>query len=152
MTTIAYRDGVLAGDQRTTDDGAIVPGRFIKVFKNDQGWLYGACGDSGPMEDFYRFMAGVVNSIDPKRIPRSGIYEAIIVSPTSDVFVVEKGFIEKYPLDTEYLAIGSGRKVAYGALYMGATPAQAVQAAITHDNCTGGSVNVVLLNKLEKTE
>jgi ATP-dependent HslUV protease subunit HslV len=144
MTTIVWRDGTLAGDQRSTDDGAIMPGRYVKVFKNEKGWLYGSCGTSGPIEEFNRFMSGVVASIDPKKLPR-GDYNGLVVSPNGDVFDIDRGYIEKLPSTIPYYVVGSGRKVALGALFMGASAEQAVRAAIEHDASTGGEVDVVLL-------
>ena len=45
MTTIAYKDGVLAGDQRLTSKGFIWHDKERKVFRLRDGSLFGASGD-----------------------------------------------------------------------------------------------------------
>jgi hypothetical protein len=144
LTTIAYRDGVLAGDRRATDDGTIMPGRFRKVYKNKQGWLYGACGDSGPCEHLNRFMHSCPEGLPFDARWPAGKYSALVVSPDGHLFIVEKGFIEQL-YDQEFYAMGSGTTPALGAMYMGADAIQAVKIAIEIDSKSGGGVDAVSL-------
>ena len=45
-------------------------------------------------------------------------------------------------IEDKYWAHGSGGNVALGALYMGATPQEAVKAATYHDTYTGRGIQV----------
>jgi hypothetical protein len=144
MTTIAYRDKVLAGDRRSTDGSLIVPGRYRKVYKNKCGWLYGAAGTSGPCEALNAYMASCPDFSE--ELPPRGKYTAIVVSPDGRVYNIDNGWIELLPKDIEFYVVGSGAPAALGALWMGANAVEAVEIASEIDNCTGGGVDHVSLN------
>lgn len=151
MTTIAYRGGYLAGDQRTTDSGSIMPGRYTKVRRNSKGWIYGCAGQSGPIIEFDTFMQEFKPDKFPNKKTPRGDYRAIVVDPTGQVYDVDKGIAEALP-PVPFYAIGSGTDAALGAMYHGASAYEAVKCAIEVDNLSGGDVDCIPLHIKEENE
>lgn len=147
MTTIVYRDGVLAADRRSSDGSYILPGRYRKAYKNKTGWLYAAAGTSGPCEDLNRFMHRAPADMDmfQSKFPR-GDYSALIVSPQGELYVVERGLVEEITKVASFYALGSGSGPALGALYMGASAVDAVEIAQQIDMKSGGGTDHVTLS------
>jgi 20S proteasome alpha/beta subunit len=143
MTTVVYRDGVLAGDTRVTDPD-IVPGSHRKVFQSRHGWLYGASGKVASFVKFYKWAESHSTRL-LKKDPPDGDYSGILVSPKGVAYFVEDGSVWRVPDDTDFIAIGSGRTGALGALYMGATALQAVEMALKVDTNSGGPIDSVSL-------
>lgn len=134
MTTILYKDGVMLGDtQVTSGNSASLSTR--KIFRNDKGDLLGMCGNAmalGPLRDW--FMAGETGEYEIGED-----IEVLIVRADGTVTLhCDGGWFEPYG---EYFAVGSGSDYALGALAAGATPEQAMQAAMKHDTGTGGQID-----------
>lgn len=135
MTTIAYRNGILAADSMATRGGSIMPERSQKVFRLRDGRLFGWCGEAG---------LGVrarMHFDDPKKhdpvVTTDG--GALVIGLDGSIWTYEHGALVAAP-GAPFYALGSGRGEAYGALAMGATARQAVAIAARFDNCTGGPV------------
>lgn len=144
MTTIVYRNGVLAADSRSTMNGTIMPGTTMKVGKNKSGWLYGA---SGNVADIIRFQewASAYDGDGRRNGPPGGNYSGVVISPQGVIFSVEGGSV--WPMtDAPFIALGSGADVAYGALDMDAGAERAVEAACRRDAGSGLPVRTVTLN------
>jgi len=148
MTTIAYKDGVMAADSLVTVNG-MRAGAFTKVF-DYQSMTSGAqvlIGFCGEPRHIAQAMAEVVNrKLDPLLSGSwpVGEYTALIAikhEPKSecppDIYLFE-GAGHPYPIQAPYQAIGSGSEVATGAMAMGATALQAVKTAIDLDTGSGG--------------
>lgn len=139
MTTICYRDGVLAAD-RLLSVGTIRDSYLRKVHKRRRdGALIGGAGTSSQLQTAFNwFLAG---EEDPR--PFLGPCELIIVRPT--------GLVEyhnrhgSHPMAGNFFAIGSGSDVAYGALEMGASARKAVEIAARRDAGTSPEMNWVRL-------
>lgn len=58
MTTIAYKDGVLASDSRVSNGGFIFPGSYQKIFVLPDGSLFGAVGSVGPSRLMLSYLLG----------------------------------------------------------------------------------------------
>jgi hypothetical protein len=146
MTTIAYKDGVLAADRRVTKAGSIVQCKYRKAYKSASGWLYGAAGTITDIERFWLW----VEADDHKRSPPKGDYEGLLVSPTGrSLWVVEGGGM--WPLrGAKFAALGSGCDVALGALHAGADAVQSVKIAQLVNSGTGGGVDYVTLNSKDQ--
>lgn len=144
MTTIAYKDGIIAYDSRMTAYNVVVDDNFNKLFQNNGvSLLY--CGDVGDIEDFLRFYFD--NEIPSRQLD----CEALVV--TLDKFhcvdVVSDGEdyrIRKIPLrkDNHY-AIGSGTKLSLAAMDMGACSYDAVKLACSRDIYSGGKIRTFTL-------
>jgi len=142
MTTIAYRDGVLAADQGIFDRGTIV-GRTEKIWRSGKG-LGGICGCLGDLAAFRDwFKNGAVG--DPPKF-KDDDSEGIVVSKCGKVEWIgpEQKRVE---IDAPYVALGAGFRVAMGAMHVGAPADVAVETAADLDTCTAGPVSVLRLKE-----
>lgn len=139
MTTLVYRDGVLAADSRGTRNGMICPGAVSKVYIVD-GRLVGFVGDSAFGQ---RFVRDLREGREPADLEGEAI--AVVVDSDGTVRVHQNAtwYVEEGP----FAAWGTGLAAALGALHMGATADQAVEAACEVDPNSGGPVQIVSLRK-----
>ncbi len=140
MTTIAYRDGCMAGDTRVTEGRLVHPEKARKVHRLRNGCLFGAAGLSQDIAILKRALAR--NEKQPKQ---ELDVDALCVMPNGDILFWGGKVWEK--IDTPFIAIGSGKKFAYGAMQVGATAREAVRAACKLEKHTGGPVHVVKLKE-----
>lgn len=142
MTTIVYKDGVLAGDSLMSVNGEL--SHYSKKVFNIDGYLLGVAGWTCTI-DFFRDW--VKENCDPDVL--NGLdhdYTILVVPPkgakiylyTSHTKVLRDTLSKKKPY-----CIGSGSSIAVGALQMGATAEEAVKAAINIDLYSGGRVHTV---------
>lgn len=139
MTTIVYRDGVLAADTGMCIGGVRV-GFICKIARSKAGDLAGAAGAATYNAAFLKwFVAGEQG--DPpeaKRCDDSLDRGAIFRSDgTIQIFEPDGSFGMRAP----YYALGCGRNEAMGAMFMGADAVQAVKAAMASDIGTFGDVD-----------
>lgn len=146
MTTIAYRDGVMAADTMVNSGGVIL-GSNRKIVRNKAGELAGGAGAASVIESFLRwFMDGEKKAIWPELTSGPNFTDVVLVVREDGALEVYDGF-GMHPITAPYYALGSGEDVAFGALFMGATPFDAVRAAMAHDCRTGGQVDVLILGE-----
>lgn len=127
MTTIAYRDGVLAAD-RETCYGSVRGHQATKIGQRADGAMIAGCGVATVAATFKRwFLEG-----EQGDRPSLGANDAddavmIIIRPNGDV--------EKYDrlgwqiIEGPFFSFGSGFELALGAMAMGASAERAVQIA-----------------------
>lgn len=145
MTTIAYRDGVLAGDGRETcqnDEHSSwykITDSCVKVFKLKDGRLFGAAHGS---EDCERLHRSLVDKTPP---PKLEDVEGIMIDLRGRIWRYE-GNIWVH-VKTKYYSTGSGSIHAMTAMDCGATAIEAVKAGIKRDLWSGGKVTAVRLRK-----
>lgn len=141
MTTIAFKDGVMAGDRRVTseDKGELMtcPEKARKVVRFRDGRLFGAAGN----------MSACIELRDATRknlpTPKLANVEALLVHPDGVVWAYDdKRWIK---VCGNCAALGSGAMGALAAMYVGADPVMAVRAACQFDPMSGGGVDVVRL-------
>lgn len=132
MTTIAYRDGVLASDSLVTLGNTKVHGSYQKI-RRIGGYLVGTAGSVATWQQFIDWVKSG-NDEDP---PPKGVYNALIVDPRGKVREIENGSVLPCPRGAKFFAIGSGSPYALAAMYAGATAAEAVKIAAKIDTSTG---------------
>lgn len=136
MTTIAYRDGVIAYDSRISEGDLIISDNYLKYYTNNDYRVFFA-GDL--------ILASLLTDILNEKIsvPDSGELEAIVWTGDKLLWVgFEDGCFYQIPmLMTNYFAIGSGKAHAFTAMDMGADAITAVNMAAKRDKNTGGSIN-----------
>jgi ATP-dependent protease HslVU (ClpYQ) peptidase subunit len=140
MTTLVYRDGILAADTQITYGATLMPGKCRKVHKLPNGSLYGHTGSLEIGELMKRRLIKCCEEAEPVDLHdiKTENYEGVLVGPTGQIM-----FYENYTwigLDVPYVAMGSGKEHAYGALQMGASARQAVKAAMALDPGSGGKI------------
>ena len=142
MTTIAYRNGVLAGDGRETqiadgESALVIRDTDVKVFKLKDGRLFGAAKTS---EDILRLHNSLKNGT---ALPKLDDVAAILVDLKRRIWFCEGRIWQRAPY--KFFAIGSGGGFALAAMDAGATAIEAVRVGIKRDPYSGGKVTYVRL-------
>lgn len=142
MTTIAYKDGVIAYDSRQVRNGSIVSDACSKceVVNGVMFFLSGAVCDEKAL------IAAYFGKPSKDPVESSGF-----VVDGGNLLLVghcDKTGVWRQSLDRANPdAIGSGSPYAMAAMDMGATAEEAVRAAMKRDIYTGGEVHVLVLGK-----
>ena len=141
VTTIAYRDGILAVDSQVSD-GNRFDGTMQK-WARGHGWIAAMAGAAN------RFEVMKTVTIDPENVPAfektalSENEELIIVTEAGVFFCNSNGLLK---FDADFYVAGSGGSLAMGAMAAGATAEQAVQIACKYDIKTCEPVHVLRVN------
>lgn len=144
MTTIAYRDGVMAGETLGTGEGSDFkfPGPFRKIYRLKDGSMVGFCGAADQCE---LLLQSLKKKLPPPKLDNC---EALLVHPDKKVSRFE-GLLwsnERAP----YYACGSGEKYAYAAMEAGTDAKTAVNIAKKFDPLSGGTIQVLKLKPKRK--
>lgn len=143
MTTVVYRDGFIAGDTGVSI-GGVSSGFMSKVARNCAGDLAGVSGHALSGQRFLEWFAGGERGDLPPAIETTDLLDRWIVirrrTPSQITIIETEG---RLTLTAPYYALGSGREVALGALFMGATAELAVHAALEHNAESFGEVEVL---------
>lgn len=138
MTTIVYRDGVLAADSRGYSGDATPIGNKLKIHKLKDNSLVGVTtAHPGFSEQITNWLN---DGARPEEIPNTDPDFAALHITQEGVFYYCDNYTPSGPLSSDYYAIGSGCKYAYGALGMGANAEEAIRIAMQFDVFTGGEV------------
>lgn len=152
MTTIAYKDGVIAYDSRICADITIVDDDFNKCVEfDDLIFVFAGCPS-----DFDKF-------IQYFRAGKNLFGDAAIDVPDICCFVVERSTATLYKssISTEgkfwkeelrkdfWYAIGSGGDHALTAMDMGASSEEAVKITMKRDSRSGGTIRVFDIRRLK---
>lgn len=135
MTTIAYKDGVIAYDSRATR-GSVITDDDCEKLQEVKG-VHFLC--TGATCDFDALIAAYFGNAAPAPIEASGYAVdggALWLISCDDKTGFWKSRIRLDRVD----AIGSGSEFALTAMDMGATAAEAVEMAKKRDTNTGGLV------------
>lgn len=141
MTTIAYKDGVLAADTACRA-GWLIEGSVVKIVRAGP-ILAAACGGSALCERFLDWVRRGCRG-EPPDMGAADAKEAW--QATGLLFLPDQAVIRFDPalpplaVLAPIYAAGSGRDVALGAMHAGAPAARAVQIAILLDGGSGGYV------------
>jgi 20S proteasome alpha/beta subunit len=160
LTTIAFRDGVLVSDSKITGNGIFV-GEYQKIFKltveEQLSWIDRIVfrkepeqidylvGAAGSVEDFNDFIECIFFGAQREKAE----YDCSVIAVSCDendeysIRMYDGTNLKGFEVKAKYAAIGSGSPIALGALYQGATAEEAVQAAMHHDNGSGGEIQKV---------
>lgn len=138
MTTIAFKDGVLASDTQVTSNGFRV-GFASKIWRVGR-LLIGGAGSDCYTQKFRDWVRGGMEGDHPIL---KDIGNVFILRPDGEgVMWCDDGpFLIKEP----FWALGSGEQIALGAMHRGATAAEAVETAIAFDTRSGGKVVALAL-------
>jgi len=147
MTTIVFRDGVLAFDSRITADtllfGHSIKGKITKEFM---------VAAAGSMQDVQAFIDWVCLGYTEESKRKFGLadreveVEGIVVTKKGEVYVFDNR-LYPYQITAPFIALGSGAHIAIGAMAMGANSYRAVKIASLYDTATGGDVKVLAFKK-----
>lgn len=141
MTTVVFRDGILAADSLGCSGTNKLPGAFQKLWRLEDGSLVGGAGD------YHRIANSIAVAKAPSEIPPLAEYdgtEILCVRPDRSLVLCSKGLFTElgHPI---FYAIGSGAAIALGALHSGATAEQAILATSYVDIFTDHRVQTLSL-------
>jgi len=142
MTTIAYKDGVIAYDSQITRGDVIVYDDYEKCLERNgvKFFCSGSTPDFERMIDVY-FGAKPEGSINVTAFVLDG-GRLMLSAVDSDTGLWKSPIMRDRPY-----AIGSGEPYAFAAMDMGATAYQAVEMAAKRDTSTGGTIRTVIIDE-----
>ena len=145
MTTIAYKDGIVAYDSRVSADNLIQDDSYDKHIEN-QGTHFFMCGST---EDWHEYVESFCSNKNPTRdldVSALVLHEGNLFK--SSVTKEGDGFrIWKSPIRLESIcAIGSGRDFAIMAMDLGHSAKKAIETTANRDMWTGGLIREFKLN------
>lgn len=145
MTTIVYRDGIMAADSRVTTEseaGGHIVHQCVKLFRKN-GAIIGLQGESSPGMFFLEWFSSNKPKSPPSALMESEADFCALVLTKKGLFEYDKWCNAEpvmLPRHRPFHAIGSGAKAAFGALAMGATARRAVAIACAFDPYTAPPV------------
>lgn len=150
MTTIAYRDGVMAGDGRETyveegESSMVARDDCVKIHRLPDGRLFGASKTS---EEINVLHDALLNGLtqDPVKLwptPKLEDINAMVIDTDGTIYAYEGVRWER--IEEKYFAVGSGSRFAFPALDAGATALRAVEIGVKRDPFSGGKVSTLTL-------
>ena len=145
MTTIAFRDGIIAADsQETHTNGRITECK--KLFLVD-GKIIGTAGDSYTgriFVDWFERGARMEDVPDLSHVTSDEDFECLVIEDKDNVYTINR-FFQKYHVEMPdgFYAIGWGSSYAMAAMDMGADAKKAVQISAKYDAYTGGKIKTM---------
>lgn len=146
MTTIVYRDGVMAGDGTETsiaeDESPMILTRNCrKVFKLPDGQLFGASRGS---EDITRLHQALIKGLPA---PKLEDVNALRVDLKGHIWLYEGNIWQRVGAREGYYAVGCGALFAFPLLKAGLGAIEACKIAKECDPYSGGKLTYVKLSK-----
>lgn len=129
MTTVVANKNSMASDSLCSHGG--LKSAATKIIKVN-GDLIGVAGD---LSDLYKFIKWYKNK-KLKMVPINS--DILVLTKKGDLYTYEDDI--GICVQEEFYAIGTGSYAAMAAMYMGATPEEAVEVACKVDIFSGGEV------------
>ncbi len=142
MTTVAFRDGVMAADSRGIDHGIGIV-RIQKIFRKKikgKEHLFGVAGywEAGLM--FIDWFASRDAAMQERLSKLHDDSDFDVIVWTGKKLLCADSFMRLTECTEDYYAIGSGAPHAITAMDCGKSARQAVQMAMKRDSGTGGRI------------
>lgn len=136
MTTISYRDRVVAYDSRETIGNIIHDDDCEKKTEHNGIFYFLGCSSCDEAE--------IISSFEGDLSISDGIdaFEGIVVQK-GDVYRIVGGegkLIKELQAPDKHFAIGSGALIALTAMDLGLSARESIKQAMKRDTCTGGKV------------
>lgn len=147
MTTIAYRNGTMAADSACFDS-SLYQGEVEKLWTLPQIGLIGCCGEIGAMIQFVDWLRADCDRKRKPDLPDDCDFESILVNPDGEVVHYDRHLVP-IRVANDIHAIGSGRKLALGAMMAGASAEEAVKIACHYDMVTREPIRTIRLKDLK---
>lgn len=141
MTTIAYRDGVLASDTRSIRGDTIDPDHMDKIFQSKDGRLFAVTGDKAETETLVNWLRNPKRKGERPQLNENS--RVIEINKTRMTIYEGRGEFTKRL--SKFNSWGSGCQAALGAMEHGASACEAVKTAMKYDYGTGGKVRSLRL-------
>lgn len=145
MTTIAYKDGIVAYDSRAVKGDIIIDDEFDKCEEFNNHYFFYS-GDPCDLEMFINAFFDVERNMDV--IPNC---EVIVVDDKGNVWncsVNDENILWKFKVkEDKIMAIGSGISHALTAMDCGCSAEEAVKMAAKRDVNTGGEIRIFKVSR-----
>jgi hypothetical protein len=138
VTTVAYRDGVLATDSRGVSGDIIADNHCQKLFVMQDGSLVAAAGNYSLIWAFVNWMYEGDEKVDRPEVRERDTAVIIHLDAAGRLWEFEGH--DWAPCVAPFYAWGSGAMAALAAMHLGATAEEAVLTAIQVDPNSGGAV------------
>lgn len=146
MTTLCYKDGILATDSRMTNGRVITSDSTRKIWDLRDKEIY-YLGDKilaialgGQISHFDYYLAYLMHNDFPNPdFDKHEVIGILVGSRHLYELEAEASHLIQYSL-TEYISSGSGNHYARSAMALGKSAKQAVEHAKRFDTCSGGPV------------
>lgn len=158
MTTIAYRNGILAADTMVSygsfRNGYVNKIRVLDMLRDGRTEKI-MIAMSGTIWTLQPMIEWIENGAEQDDIPHrllshSNDFSCVMVTGDGQLYEFNEGyFIE---CGVQYHAIGSGAQFALGAMAVGVGAPEAVKAAMEHDKASGGEITVMAVSDLKIQE
>ena len=157
MTTISYKDGIMASDGRMSLGDMIIKDNTEKVFWVNNH-LVGVCGRARAINTFVTWLqkmtdyhivnqeVGELVDLVPPALEDDEGYSALVVTPARQVLMYEGNTPIDMGLDVP-MSVGSGSCFALAAMKAGSSAEEAVKVACELDVYSGGEITVVQLEE-----
>lgn len=143
MTTIAFKDGIMATDNRIGDGagGQLSFAGNGKYFQK-HGWTVGVAGDIRDHSIGLSILTeNGIDKTNPSFNSTTSEVQYLCVRPDGSVEYVSKSEHSTHHIIDGGLSIGSGSEFASAAMDQGKSAIEAVQYAASRDPGTGGAVH-----------
>lgn len=144
MTTLAYRDGILAADRRMMCAGWKVPYEATKIFSlnSPKGIIAGVTGEYAEAVALIEWLRKPAQSSEMPKISENS--RVVVVTARDVLEIYEASGV--FTVRAKYAAWGSGMPPATAALIMGASAVRAVEVAAMVDEGTGPDVEMISIH------
>jgi ATP-dependent protease HslVU (ClpYQ) peptidase subunit len=149
MTTIAYKDGIIAADTQITYDKSVRGKSSPKIVQLAKDLVFAGAGDTRAISSAMRFFSipNWEEKIDES--PKFKQYfEALLWYKGKIYFCIGGCYPE--PLCDDFYALGSGYKFALAALHLGLSAEEAVKFASTLDIYTNNEIQLFNVAQLQE--
>lgn len=142
MTTIAYKDGILAADSQLTVGKNIKMDSDPKIYTLPNGVILAPAGDSDKITAASKFFSQPdwEDKIDEAPNFKKG-FEALVVSKGRIYYCFNNCIVT--PMCHRFFALGSGWQIANAAMHSGLSAEEAVKFASELDIYTNNKVQLV---------
>jgi ATP-dependent protease HslVU (ClpYQ) peptidase subunit len=154
MSTVVFRDGVLAADTLMVQGSIKCPESMHKLARGrTHPVIYAMAGKTAALAASVRILESMPvapwnGGEFPARLPLDGSCELVAFHRDGRIFSFETDGLWFEPAEVPFMALGSGSKAALGALHMGADAVQAVEIAALVDAYTGGPITSMRLSDI----
>ena len=135
MTTIAYKDGIIAADTQVTD-GAFICGRVSKIERLEDGRIAASSGNIFYGQQFIDWLNGKI-----EKPVFDQDFNAIVISQNGSAVEYEKSLVPVKA--TMPWTAGTGGKFAFAIMHNGGTAEEAVKVACELDIYSSAPIEVV---------
>lgn len=145
MTTIAWKAGTIAADRKM--DGWMHAG---KLFRLKDGSVFAGAGYYDEIVEVAAWIRGgckpaekpVVKDAEP-----DDTTDFLIACPDGKAYWLTSPYLRRVEILDPFVAIGSGKDIALGAMAAGATARRAIEIASRFDKDTGHGVQAIKVTK-----